>query len=95
MADSTQLMWSHKRLTELIVKAEDLHEGHWMLAISFGLAPGNFGPNDEAMSPGAVLAITHIGIQRVDPAVSPSGLTVDAAFVNPLPTPKVGKRLRK
>jgi hypothetical protein len=82
MADPTQFMLSHKRIVELIIKDAGLHEGHWMLAVNFGLGPGNFGPTEETMSPGAVLAITQIGIQRV-PTAAPAALVVDAAEVNP------------
>jgi hypothetical protein len=48
------------------------------------MGPGNFGPSDDQMSPGAVVAITGIGIQKVPPGTpAPSSLVVDAAEVNP------------
>jgi hypothetical protein len=55
MAEPTQFMLTHKQLVELIVKDAGLHDGHWMLSINFGLAPGNFGPNEDTLSPGAVV----------------------------------------
>jgi hypothetical protein len=82
MPTANQYVVSHRELTELIIKQSGVHEGKWMLLATFGLSVGNFGPNENEISPGAIIAIQQIGIQRAE-AHSPSGLVVDAAKVNP------------
>ncbi len=89
-AEVQQYTFSHKELVELMVKALGVHEGRWWIALTVGLAPGNFGPSQEEMSPGVVVAINRIGIQRVIESAPPPPevLTVDAAQVNPKETAK-------
>lgn len=86
MAEPTQFALTHKELVELIIKSANIHEGRWMLSVTFGFAPGNFGPSQEQLSPGTVVAINQIGIQReLQDMPIPPGLVVDAAVVNPPP----------
>jgi hypothetical protein len=74
-----------RELTELIIKASGVHEGRWTLTVNFGMAPGNFGPTIDDVSPGMLVAVQGIGIQRESPeAPGPPELTVDASAVNPL-----------
>jgi len=81
-----------KELVELIVKASGVHEGRWYLAVNFGMAPGNFGPNEADVAPGMIVAVQGVFIQREDPAQpAPSAIVVDAAEVNPAPDAKRGK----
>ncbi len=87
MPEINQYTFSHRELTELMIKASNIREGKWLLAINFGLAAGNFGPNENDISPGAVVAITSIGLQRAQ-EVSPPALVVDAAKVNSTPNAK-------
>ena len=86
MAEATQYIWKHQELVTLMVKEKGIHEGRWMLLVGYGMVPGNFGPNDAELSPGMVVAITGIGIQRETPGqAAPEALVVDAALVNPAP----------
>lgn len=86
MAEPTQFALTHKELIELIIKSSNIHEGRWMLSVTFGFAPGNFGPSPDQLNPGTVVAISQIGIQRELPEMLiPPGLMVDAAIVNPAP----------
>lgn len=86
MAEPTQFALTHKELVELIIKNSNIHEGRWMLSVTFGFAPGNFGLSPEQLNPGTVVAISQIGIQRELPEMLiPPGLMVDAAIVNPTP----------
>jgi hypothetical protein len=86
MPNPTQFALTHQELVALIIKNAGIHEGRWMLSITFGYAPGNFGPTQDQMVPGTVVAISQIGIQReVMEGIAPAGLTVDAAAVNPAP----------
>lgn len=78
-----------KELVELIIKASDLHEGRWFLGVNFGMGPGNFGPSPNEATPGIMVAVQSLFIQREDPANPLPGITVDAAKVNP----KGGARL--
>ena len=96
MAEPTQFLLTHRHLVELIIKDAGVHDGRWMLAVSFGLAPGNFGPSEDQLSPGAVVAINQIGIQRlVGDAAAPSSLVVDAALVNPARQAEKGVHKRR
>jgi hypothetical protein len=82
MPEANQYTFTHKELTEMLVRQAGLHEGRWMLMLTLGFGPGNFGPSESEVVPGAIVTITNVGIQKA-PAESPSSLTVDAAVVNP------------
>lgn len=77
-----RLVFEMKELAEILVKHTDIHEGHWGLAIEFGLGAANInvGPAEENVLPAAIIPVQKIGIQRFD---KPSSITVDAAVVNP------------
>jgi hypothetical protein len=82
MAQPTQFMFQHSELVAILIKAQDLHEGYWMLSLSFGLGAGNIasGEGGEGANPAAIVAVTGVGLQRVDKA---NPLAVNAAEVNP------------
>ena len=82
MPDVNQYSFSHKELTGLLIKQAGVHEGKWFLSMQFGFVGGNFGPSPAEISPGMMIAITSVGIQRAD-ANSPPALIVDAAEINP------------
>ncbi|MCL6739882.1 hypothetical protein LZ518_01845 [Sphingomonas sp. RB56-2] len=82
MPTANQYSLSHRELTEIIIKHADVHEGKWMLMATFGFNAGNFGPSENDVLPGAVVAIQQLGIQRAE-AGAPAGMIVDAAEVNP------------
>ena len=77
--------FSHKEILTLMVKDAGLHEGKWQLLMNFGFNAGNFGPDGNNSSPGAITVVNHLmlGVAKED---SPSALVVDAAEVNPKPT---------
>jgi hypothetical protein len=85
MSNATQYKLKHKELVELLIKANGVHEGRWMLNVDFGMAPGNFGPSENEISPGIMVAVQSVGIQRDTNPASPltDALVVDAAVVNP------------
>jgi hypothetical protein len=99
MPEANQLIWSHKELVTLLIKAAEIHEGRWYLMMNLTLGAGNFGPSDDQVNPGAILAITNVGIQREAPEQkAPAALVVDAAVVNPPSTTErspVGRQRRK
>ncbi|MGX9431415.1 MULTISPECIES: hypothetical protein [Bradyrhizobium] len=82
MPEVSQVFFSHKEILELMVKKAGLHEGKWMLMVSFNFAAANFGPSPEEMVPGGIVAVNSIGLQKAPPEAPPS-LVIDAAEVNP------------
>src|SRR5690606_35801655 len=46
MPEASQYTFSHKELLALLVKAAGLHEGKWMLLVTFGFTAGNFAGPD-------------------------------------------------
>src|SRR6266851_3077571 len=85
MPEATQYTFNHKELITLMVKAMGIHEGRWMLMVSYGMGPGNFGPSADQLAPGMIVAVTGLGIQREESGApaSPEALVIDAAEVNP------------
>jgi hypothetical protein len=89
MATPTQYSISHKELVTLIIKHLNIHDGRWVLSLTFGLSPGNFGPSDDQVLPGIAIGVNPIMIERERPGLTaPSALVVDAAIVNPSPKKK-------
>jgi hypothetical protein len=84
MPEANQIVFDNKELLELLLKKADVHEGKWILQIMFGFGPGNFGPTPDQMTPGVVVAVQKIGIQRATDE-TPVEMTIDAAVVNPPP----------
>jgi hypothetical protein len=82
MPEANQYLFTHKELLELLIKQAGLHEGKWMLTANFGFSAANFGPSPDQISPGAVVAILSMGIQRAAPDTPPQGV-LDAAQINP------------
>lgn len=82
MPESKQYIVSQKELIELLIKHRDVHEGKWLLSVGFGMTGGNFGPTASEATPGAIVSVAHIGIQRAEIG-TPDEMTVDAAVVNP------------
>ena len=83
MPVANQYVLSHRELTELIIKASDVHEGKWMLLVNFAFSAGNFGPSEPEVIPGVIAGIQQIGIQRAEDTSTGKVLIVDAAEVNP------------
>lgn len=83
MPEVINYAFTHKEITELLIKKQDIHEGYWAIYIEFGLGAGNIaaGPDDPNMLPAAIIPVKRIGIQRHD---QPNQLTVDASQINPV-----------
>lgn len=80
MAQAAQILFKFPEIAEILLKTQDIHEGHWGLFVKFGIVAGNApGPTGDLL-PTAIVPILEIGIQKFD---EPSSLTVDAAKVNP------------
>jgi hypothetical protein len=89
MPEINQYTFSNKELLELLVKQAGVHEGRWVLMVNFGFSAGNFGPSPDNMSPGAVVAITQMGIQRAQ-SDTPQEMSVDASTANPPSSGRAG-----
>jgi hypothetical protein len=83
MAEISQYSFKLSEVITALIKAQDLHDGIWMLSVTFGFAVANSGPSDTELSPAAVNALQSIGLQRMPPDTKPTNLMVDAAKVNP------------
>jgi hypothetical protein len=83
MPEVNQYAFTHKELLEILIKQAGVHEGKWTIMTNFGFTAGNFGPTPEQMSPGAVVAVLQMGIQRAVPGTAEE-MTADAAVINPL-----------
>ncbi|WP_434516359.1 hypothetical protein AB6Q56_07030 [Dechloromonas sp. ARDL1] len=82
MAETTQLAFSHKEVATALLKAQGIHEGIWMLSVSFGMAATNISqtPGGSDLNPAAIVPVLGIGLQRTDAL---NALSVDAAVENP------------
>jgi hypothetical protein len=85
MPEVDQYSFSYQEILELLVKKAGLHEGKWQLNLSFGFTAGNMGPTPPELVPGAIVAVTGVGLSRAKPD-SPEALTIDAAKANPAST---------
>ncbi len=87
MSEVINYAFSHKEITELLIKKQDIHEGLWAIYVEFGLGAANIGtsPEDLNILPAAIVPVKRIGIQRHD---QPNPLTIDASQVNPTPAKK-------
>jgi hypothetical protein len=87
MPEASQYSFSHKELVELMIKKTGLHEGKWMLLVTFGFGAVNSGPSPDQVMPTAVVGIQSVGIQKAT-TDAPESLTVDAGVVNPASSAK-------
>jgi hypothetical protein len=94
MAEPTQYSFDLSEVTLALIKHQGLHEGVWTLGFEFNLGTAIVGP-----SPGEVKPSAFIGINRVQLAQPPEGspsnpFTLDAAKVNPQPSPGQQKKTK-
>jgi uncharacterized membrane protein len=82
MAETSQIMFSHKEVVEALIKKQGLYEGIWMLAINFGMQATNVGTSDTDLKPSAIVGVLSIGLHRTE---KETALSADAAKVNPKP----------
>jgi hypothetical protein len=80
MAEATQIVFKHKELAEILVKAQGIHEGIWGLFLRFGIAASNVGASEADLQPAAIVPVLEIGLQKFE---KETNLSVDATKVNP------------
>lgn len=82
MPEASQINFKHKEVLELLIRQAKIHEGRWMLSVTFNFGAGNVGPSVEETNPTAFVSLTSIGIAKA-PSDAPESLVLDAAVVNP------------
>jgi hypothetical protein len=83
MAETAQIVFSHKEVVEALIKKQGIHEGRWMLLMQFGIQGMNVGQGStQNLVPAALVPVVAIGLQKTDQITN---LSVDAAEVNPAP----------
>ena len=88
MAETSQVMFSHKEVVEALIKYHGLHEGIWSLLLQFGIQGINVGAGGaDNLVPAAVVPVIALGLQKTNQVNS---LSVDAAEVNPAPAQSEG-----
>jgi hypothetical protein len=80
MADTAQIVFSHKEVVEALLKQEGIHAGIWGLFVKFGIGGANVGENAGSVNPAAIVPILELGLQRFQ---EETNISVDAAKVNP------------
>lgn len=84
MPETNQLIFSFKEVVTALIKAHDIHEGIWGFIVNFGMNAQNVGPNENELRPAAFIPILSVGLMKAD---KENNLCVDAAKVNPAPSP--------
>ena len=83
----SQYSLTPRQMAEILIRNYDIHEGKWFIGVNFGFSPGYFGPTPRDATPGVIVGLTHILLQRFeDGSPAPAGaseIVVDAALVNP------------
>ena len=80
MAESTQIVFTHKEVVEALLRKHGIHEGIWGLYIKFGIRGANVEGSLSDIHPAAIVPILEIGVQKFD---AENNISVDAAKVNP------------
>ena len=76
MPETTQIRYSHKELTELILRDRGITSGHWTIYITFHFMGANVGLEEGDLKPVAMTFVESIGVTRVP---EPNPLSVDAS----------------
>ena len=71
-----------RELTEALINHYGLHTGKYDLVLEFSIGVGPVGPSPDQLNPGAMVAVSKIGLQNAN---INSTASVDAAAVNPKP----------
>lgn len=80
MPETSQIVFSHKEIVELMIRQQGIHEGIWGLFIKFSLGASNVGPTATEVLPAAIVGVVEIGLQKFE---QESNLALDAAKINP------------
>ena len=76
MPETTQIEYSFKDLTALMIRDRGITEGEWMVLIRFSFAAATMETPGAGPAPSMIAQVTSVGISRVDEA---NPLSVNAA----------------
>lgn len=78
MSDEKLIQFDLREVTEALIKHKGITEGRWMLAVEFGIRAMNAGPDNQHISPAALVPMVSAGLTRVSDT-DDNNLVVDAA----------------
>lgn len=79
--DGKSIVFDPRKIAEIIIKDQGIHEGIFNLRLEFSLASGIMSPTQDVEKlPAIMVGISGIGIQKTE---EPGEYSVDAAKVNP------------
>jgi hypothetical protein len=83
MAETNQIGFAYQEIATILVKHQEIHEGHWGVVFEFNVGGGLIpaAPNSTKMVPGIIVPISKIALQKFD---EPNLMTIDASKVNPI-----------
>lgn len=67
-----------REITELLIRHYGLKDGHYEPSFEFTFNAGQAGPSEDAIMPTAFVAISRMGLVRVD---TPTKISVDAGTI--------------
>lgn len=76
-----QLMMTYQAVATACLRLNDIHEGFWRVALTFGQVSGVNANMNGKLIPSAFVPVMGISLVRDE---EPNDLTVDASVVNPL-----------
>jgi hypothetical protein len=77
MPEAERFVFDLKELTEILLKQQEISEGHWGIYVEFTLAAANVErPDTKELAPAAINFIGKLGVQKFP---APNALTIDAA----------------
>jgi len=85
LPEASQIEFKLKEVAEILVRAQGITEGHWMVFIRFGFAAANIDSGTGELGPATISRIETIGIQR---APEPNSISVDASEISSKPKAK-------
>lgn len=84
MPQSTQLTFSQRELTELLLNHQGITDGHWELGVAFHITTGSITLGDT--NPAPTIALQTVGYNLVQ-VKEPTPLSVDASALFPASLP--------
>lgn len=80
MPETSTYTFNHQEVAEALIKFNNLHEGHWMITVEFGISAANIQTGENQFSPAAIVPVLKIGLAKVGQEMP---LSVNASIVNP------------
>ena len=77
----SQVILNYRDVARAIIKAQNIHEGHWRVALTFGQVAGVNADIAGHLIPAAFVPVMSISLVQDD---EPNDLTVDASEDNPV-----------